>query len=208
MHQILERIVAPYDNHYFSKFIFFVFRDIHFIIRGQWCTYVSLSIADLFLKHHGPCSGPDDHPCGSIPEEDHRQPVCGTNGKSYISPEALWCAKLRSPAEGETCKSAYLQILQTISYSRSATAFSFRVLPSLTRIRNIKYVFHSVEVSILSRRRYYGFSSQQEKRNLKVIFMSYYDGEIISRGSIFRAHIKIAEEAILRVNSTQQLEVT
>ncbi|KAL6430843.1 hypothetical protein ACFW04_006985 [Cataglyphis niger] len=57
------------------------------------------NIIDLFLKHHGPCSGPDDHPCGSIPEEDHRQPVCGTNGRSYVSPEALWCAKLRSPAE-------------------------------------------------------------------------------------------------------------
>ncbi|XP_020277905.1 serine protease inhibitor dipetalogastin-like [Pseudomyrmex gracilis] len=55
----------------------------------------------LFLKHHGPCSGPDDQPCGSIPEEDHRQPVCGTNGKSYVSPEALWCARLRSPERSE-----------------------------------------------------------------------------------------------------------
>lgn len=53
----------------------------------------------VFLKHHGPCSGPDDQPCGSIPEEDHRQPVCGTDGKSYVSPEALWCAKSRSPAK-------------------------------------------------------------------------------------------------------------
>ncbi|XP_011634008.1 serine protease inhibitor dipetalogastin-like [Pogonomyrmex barbatus] len=51
----------------------------------------------LFLKHDGPCSGPDDHPCGSVPEEEHRQPVCGIDGRSYVSPEALWCAKLRSP---------------------------------------------------------------------------------------------------------------
>jgi len=55
----------------------------------------------VFLKHHGSCSGPDDHPCGSVPEEEHRQPVCGTDGKSYVSPEALWCAKLRSPEKSE-----------------------------------------------------------------------------------------------------------
>lgn len=65
-----------------------------------------------------------------------------------------------------------------------------------------------MEVSSLSRRRYYGFSSQQEKRNFKVIFMSYYDGEIISRGSVFRGHIKIAGEAILQVNSIQRFEIT
>ncbi|XP_011175845.1 serine protease inhibitor dipetalogastin [Solenopsis invicta] len=51
----------------------------------------------VFLKHQGSCSGPDDYPCGSVPEEEHRQPVCGTDGRSYVSPEALWCAKLRSP---------------------------------------------------------------------------------------------------------------
>lgn len=51
----------------------------------------------VFLKHHGACSGPDDQPCGSVPDEEHRQPVCGTDGRSYVSPEALWCAKLRSP---------------------------------------------------------------------------------------------------------------
>lgn len=60
---------------------------------------------DVFLRHHGSCSGPDDHPCGSVPEEEHRQPVCGTDGRSYVSPEALWCAKLRSPERGEICKS-------------------------------------------------------------------------------------------------------
>ncbi|KAG5316590.1 DPGN inhibitor, partial [Pseudoatta argentina] len=58
----------------------------------------------VFLKHHGSCSGPDDHPCGSVPEEEHRQPVCGTDGRSYVSPEALWCAKLRSPKKGKICK--------------------------------------------------------------------------------------------------------
>ncbi|XP_011864686.1 PREDICTED: serine protease inhibitor dipetalogastin-like [Vollenhovia emeryi] len=54
----------------------------------------------VFLRHHGSCSGPDDYPCGSVPEEEHREPVCGTDGKSYVSPEALWCAKLRSPERG------------------------------------------------------------------------------------------------------------
>lgn len=67
--------------------------------------------ADVFLKHHGSCSGPDDHPCGSIPEEEHRQPVCGTDGRSYVSPEALWCAKLRSPKRSEICKSYDVSVI-------------------------------------------------------------------------------------------------
>ncbi|XP_076180850.1 serine protease inhibitor dipetalogastin-like [Ptiloglossa arizonensis] len=51
----------------------------------------------VFSKHTGPCSGPDDNPCGSIPAEDFRLPVCGSDGLSYVSPEALWCARIRYP---------------------------------------------------------------------------------------------------------------
>ncbi|XP_034190219.2 serine protease inhibitor dipetalogastin-like [Osmia lignaria lignaria] len=53
----------------------------------------------LSVKHSGPCSGPDDSPCGNIPEEDLRLPVCGSDSFSYVSPEALWCAKLRFPVK-------------------------------------------------------------------------------------------------------------
>ncbi|XP_076397751.1 serine protease inhibitor dipetalogastin-like [Megachile rotundata] len=51
----------------------------------------------LVERHSGPCSGPDDNPCGSIPEENLRFPVCGSDNYSYVSPEALWCAQLRFP---------------------------------------------------------------------------------------------------------------
>ncbi|XP_076684571.1 serine protease inhibitor dipetalogastin-like isoform X2 [Andrena cerasifolii] len=56
----------------------------------------------LFTKHSGPCSGPDDNPCGSIPEEDLRLPVCGSDGVSYVSPEALWCGRRRFPEKNLT----------------------------------------------------------------------------------------------------------
>ncbi|KAG7212272.1 hypothetical protein KM043_012600 [Ampulex compressa] len=53
----------------------------------------------LFLKHEAACSGPDDNPCGSIPEEDNRLPVCASDGLSYVSPEALWCSSLQRPGK-------------------------------------------------------------------------------------------------------------
>ncbi|CAK9817960.1 Serine protease inhibitor dipetalogastin (Fragment) [Anthophora plagiata] len=56
----------------------------------------------LFQRHSGPCSGPDDNPCGSIPEEELRLPVCGSDNTSYVSPEALWCAKFRFPEKALT----------------------------------------------------------------------------------------------------------
>ncbi|XP_071874143.1 serine protease inhibitor dipetalogastin-like isoform X1 [Bombus fervidus] len=55
----------------------------------------------LSLKHSGACVDPDDNPCRSIPEESLRFPVCGSDNLSYVSPEALWCAKLRFPDKSE-----------------------------------------------------------------------------------------------------------
>jgi len=104
----------------------------------------------VFLKHHGSCSGPDDHPCGSVPEEEHRQPVCGTDGKSYVSPEALWCAKLRSPERGEICKSYDISVInleRILPFVMLTFAFAWRhfhsVFSSLINLltsRKITYV--------------------------------------------------------------------
>ncbi|CAD1472831.1 unnamed protein product, partial [Heterotrigona itama] len=52
---------------------------------------------NLTLKRSGACIEPEDDPCMSIPEEDLRLPVCGNDNLSYVSPEALWCAKSKFP---------------------------------------------------------------------------------------------------------------
>lgn len=137
---------------------------------------VFVPFADVFLKHHGPCSGPDDHPCGSVPEEEHRQPVCGTDGRSYVSPEALWCAKLRSSQTGEICKSYCIsminprQILSFIMLARAKWKHfhpGFSLLINLLTLRKITRAsrnFGFVTTCTC------GFSTQQEKRNFTAIF--------------------------------------
>lgn len=51
----------------------------------------------LFVKRSGACVQSEDDPCMFIPEEDLRLPVCGSDNLSYVSPEALWCAKSKFP---------------------------------------------------------------------------------------------------------------
>lgn len=111
MHEANFRDFHPSNFRKSSRFAFCSFFVIRFLTNVNYYTNDNARSADVFLKHHGSCSGPDDHPCGSIPEEEHRQPVCGTDGRSYVSPEALWCAKLRSPKRSEICKSYDVSVI-------------------------------------------------------------------------------------------------
>lgn len=137
---------------------------------------VFVPFADVFLKHHGSCSGPDDHPCGSVPEEEHRQPVCGTDGKSYVSPEALWCAKLRSSQTGEICKSYCISIndksqtnsflMLTPAFARNENIFIRDSLCSLTCLRCVKLRALRV-ISVLSRRAHVDFRRNRKNAILQ-----------------------------------------
>ncbi|XP_050493051.1 ovoinhibitor-like, partial [Bombus huntii] len=82
----------------------------------------------LSLKHSGACVDPDDNPCRSIPEESLRFPVCGSDNLSYVSPEALWCAKLRFPDKSELIllRLYKLQPLKAIM-SEISYKFSFNI---------------------------------------------------------------------------------
>ncbi|KAK1118201.1 hypothetical protein K0M31_015248 [Melipona bicolor] len=55
------------------------------------------ALTNLFVKRSGACVQSEDDPCMFIPEEDLRLPVCGSDNLSYVSPEALWCAKSKFP---------------------------------------------------------------------------------------------------------------
>ncbi|XP_015600095.1 serine protease inhibitor dipetalogastin [Cephus cinctus] len=58
----------------------------HLICNSYYNKYLS----DV---HEGPCTGPDDNPCGAATEVNSQNAVCGSDGFSYISPQALWCVK-------------------------------------------------------------------------------------------------------------------
>lgn len=54
--------------------------------------YLSVLWSDFAIKHKGHCEGPQDNPCGAVPCEESRYPICASDGMTYVSIEAMWCA--------------------------------------------------------------------------------------------------------------------
>lgn len=85
---------------YLRNLIFFF--KLHYVcLKFRHRCFIFFSLADLSVKRSGACVQPEDDPCMSIPEEDLRLPVCGSDNLSYVSPEALWCAKSKFPDKSE-----------------------------------------------------------------------------------------------------------
>ncbi|XP_063979292.1 serine protease inhibitor dipetalogastin-like [Diachasmimorpha longicaudata] len=53
----------------------------------------------LNLQHEGRCSGPEDNPCGAVSMTPDSMPVCSKDGTTYISIQALFCARKRGGKE-------------------------------------------------------------------------------------------------------------
>ncbi|XP_015115168.1 serine protease inhibitor dipetalogastin [Diachasma alloeum] len=53
----------------------------------------TLSNKYLAFQHGGPCEGPEDNPCGAVSMDVDSMPVCSHDGTTYISIQALFCAR-------------------------------------------------------------------------------------------------------------------